>query len=84
MSKARIKKDDTVLVITGKYAGKQAKVLSVMPSKGKALVEGVNLVKKTVRRSEATPQGGIIEREALIDLSNLKAVASAESEKSSK
>lgn len=71
MSIARIKKDDTVYVIAGRDVGKTGKVLRVMPSKGKALVEGINIVKKTVRRSQTVPQGGIIEREAPIELSNL-------------
>ncbi len=71
MSIARIKKDDIVCVIAGKDLGKTGKVLRMMPSKGKAIVEGVNIIKKTVRRSQTVPQGGIIEREAPIDLSNL-------------
>ncbi|MFZ4394510.1 MAG: 50S ribosomal protein L24 [Kiritimatiellia bacterium] len=73
MSVARIKKDDLVIVITGIFAGQTAKVLRVVPGKGKAFVEGINVVKKSVRRSQATPQSkdGFIKREAPIDLSNL-------------
>lgn len=71
MSIARIKKDDMVYVTTGTDKGKTGKVLRVMPSKGTALVEGINIIKKTIRRSDAAPQGGIIEREAPIHLSNV-------------
>lgn len=71
MSIARIKKNDTVVVIAGADKGKTGKVLSVSPKKGVALVEGLNLVKKAIKRSEQTPQGGIVDREAPIQLSNL-------------
>lgn len=74
MSKARIKKNDTVLVIAGADKGKTGKVLSVSPKHGTAIVEGLHLVKKTIRRTEQTPQGGIVDRESPIDLSNLKPV----------
>jgi len=71
MSVARIKKDDTVIVITGIFAGQTGKVLRVLPGKGKAFVEEINVVKKAVRRSQTTPQGGFVKREAPVDLSNL-------------
>lgn len=71
MSIARIKKNDTVIVNKGECAGQISKVLRVLPKKGKAIVQGVNMIKKTVRRSEAHPNGGFIEREAPIQLSNL-------------
>ena len=71
MSIARIKKNDTVVVIAGADKGKTGKVLSVSPKKGTAIVEGLHLVKKTIRRTEQTPQGGIVERPAPIELSNL-------------
>lgn len=71
MSTARIKKNDTVIVIAGDCAGKTGKVLRVLPSKGKAVVEGLNKVKKAVKRSEVAPEGGFVEREAPIALSNL-------------
>ena len=71
MSIARIKKNDTVIVISGADKGKTGKVLSVSPKKGTAVVEGLHLVKKTVRRTEQTPQGGIVDKEAPIQLSNL-------------
>ncbi len=71
MSIARIKKNDTVIVIAGADKGKTGTVTAVFPKKGAALVEGLHMVKKTIRRTEQTPQGGIVEREAPIQLSNL-------------
>lgn len=71
MSTARIKKNDTVMVAKGESAGQTGKVLRVLPKKGKAIVQGVNVIKKAVRRSEAHPNGGFIEREAPVQLSNL-------------
>jgi len=72
MSKAKIKKGDTVVVIAGDDKGKSGKVLQVATESGRVLVEGVNLVKKHMQKSEDNPQGGIIEREAPIAISNLK------------
>ena len=71
MSVARIKKNDTVIVATGIFAGTTGKVLRVLPGKGKALVEGINVKKKAARRSQTNPQGGFTQSEAPIDLSNL-------------
>ena len=71
MSTARIKKNDTVIVEKGESAGQTGKVMRVLPKKGKAIVQGVNVIKKAVRRSEAYPNGGFIEREAPVQLSNL-------------
>jgi len=67
----RIKKDDDVVVIAGKDVGKRGKVLSVDPVKGRAIVEGVNMVRKAVKPSSTSPQGGLIDREAAIAISNL-------------
>jgi len=67
----RIKKNDTVVAVSGADAGKTGKVLEVLPARGRALVEGLNLRKKTLRKTQDTPQGGIVEKEALIALSNL-------------
>lgn len=71
MSIARIKKDDIVIAISGDDAGKKGKVLRVLPKKGKAVVQGLRIVKKAIRRSESTPEGGFVERETPIQLSNL-------------
>ncbi len=70
MSIARIKKNDTVIVASGVFAGKTGTVTSVDPRKGTAIVAGVNLRKKAMRRTERTA-GGIIEREMPIRLCKL-------------
>ena len=67
----KIKKDDTVLVLTGKDKGKTGKVLKVYPEKNRAIVEGRNLVKKHTKPSAKNTQGGIVEQEAPIHISNL-------------
>src|SRR3989344_8157891 len=69
-----IKRGDKVAVLTGKDKGKSGKVLHVFPQKGRALVEGINMVKKHVRKSQKNPQGGIIQQEIPIHLSNLSLV----------
>jgi len=71
MSVARIKKNDTVIAIAGESAGQTGKVLRVMADKGKAVVQGLNVIKKAIRRSQTSPNGGFVDREAPIDLSNL-------------
>ncbi len=71
MSIKRIKKGDEVVAVSGVNAGKKGKVLFVDSEKERAIVEGINLKKKTVRRSQDNPQGGIIDQEAPIALSNL-------------
>lgn len=72
MAKQKIKKGDTVLVIAGKDRGTRAKVLRVLPKSGKAIVERVNLMKKHTRPNpQRQVQGGILETEAPIQLSNL-------------
>jgi len=67
----RIKKDDQVKVIAGKDKGKTGKVMIVFPKKQRALVERINLVKKAQRRTQQNPQGGIVEIEAPIHISNI-------------
>lgn len=66
-----LKKNDTVLVIAGKEKGKKGRVLKVDRVKGRVLVESVNMVKKHMKPSQAYKQGGIIEREADLDRSNV-------------
>jgi len=70
----KIKKGDTVQVITGSDKGKQGRVLKVFPDKNKLLVEGVRLVKKHMRPTQDNPQGGILEKESLIHYSNVHIV----------
>ena len=70
--KLHIKKGDTVCVIAGDNKGQQGKVLKVEVSKQRAIVEGVNLVKKATKPNAQNPQGGIVEQEAPIHISNLQ------------
>jgi large subunit ribosomal protein L24 len=69
--KMHFKRGDEVVVLSGSHAGKRGKVLEVHVAKGRALVEGVNIVKKHIRKSEDKPQGGIVEREAPLHISKL-------------
>ncbi|MCC3376639.1 50S ribosomal protein L24 [Cohnella sp. REN36] len=70
-NKLHVKKDDNVIVITGKDKGKKGRVIAAYPRENRVLVEGVNLVKKHTRPSTNNPQGGIIEQEAPIHASNV-------------
>ena len=69
--KLHVKKGDTVKVIAGDDKGKVAKVLKVFPEKNRAIVEGVNVNKKHTKPNARNTQGGIVEQEAPIHLSNL-------------
>jgi large subunit ribosomal protein L24 len=71
MTKLHVKKDDTVVVITGKDKGKKGKVLVASPKDNKVIVEGVNIVARHTKPSGQGNQGGIIRREAHIDASNV-------------
>ena len=68
---SRIKKDDQVVVITGKDKGAKGRVLSVLREADRVLVEGVNKMKRHTKPTPKNPQGGIIEREQPIHLSNV-------------
>ena len=72
--KLHIKKGDTVYVNTGEYKGQKGRVLEVYPDSRRALVEGVNMVSKHTRPNNDNPQGGIIKKEAPVDISNLMLV----------
>ncbi len=69
-----VKKGDTVIVIAGKDKGKKGRVLAAYPKKERVLVEGINLVKKHTRPSQANPQGGIVTQEAPIHVSNVSLI----------
>ena len=71
MSTLKIKKGDTVKVIAGKDNNKEGKVLSVDVKNGKVIVEGVNMITKHSKPTQANPNGGIVQKEAPIDLSNV-------------
>lgn len=68
---ARIRKDDTVVVIAGKDKGRSGKVLKVLPDEDRVVVEGVNMVKRHTAPSVAHPQGGVIAKEAPLHASNV-------------
>ncbi len=70
----RIKKGDTVVVTKGRSKGKRGKVLKVLPKKKRVIVEKVNMIKKHAKPSQAHPQGGIVEMEGSLSLSNVMLV----------
>jgi large subunit ribosomal protein L24 len=76
MTKLKIKSGDTVQIIAGDHKGSEGKVLKVLIDKNKAIVEGVNMVKKHTKPSAQSPQGGIVEKEASIHMSNLSLLTS--------
>jgi large subunit ribosomal protein L24 len=67
----RIKRNDTVLIMGGREKGKKGRVISVYPSEDKLLVERVNIIKKHMKPSKKHTQGGIIEKEATLHISNV-------------
>jgi large subunit ribosomal protein L24 len=69
---SKLKKGDEVVVIAGDHKGSKGKILEVLRTKNRVLVEGVNLVKKHERKTQENPQGSIVEREASIHFSNVK------------
>ena len=71
MSMLKIKKGDTVKVIAGKDKDKEGKVIAVNQKDGKVVVEGVNMITKHMKPSAANANGGIVQREAMIDISNV-------------
>lgn len=66
-----VKKDDMVMVISGKDQGQKGRVIAAMPKNNRVLVEGVNMIKKHQRPSQGNPQGGILNQEAPIHVSNV-------------
>lgn len=74
MSKLHIKKGDTVYVNAGEDKGKTGRVLEVLVSKNRAIVEGINLASKSTKPNSKTPQGGIVKQEASVHVSNLNPV----------
>lgn len=71
MSVRKTKKNDIVVAVAGDERGKTGKVLEVFPARGRALVEGLNLVRKHLRKTQDRPQGGMADKEASMALSNL-------------
>ena len=76
-NKMHVKKDDTVLILSGNSRGNKGKVLEVSPKEGKVIVEGVNMVKKHVKPRKAGDPGGIIEAEAAMYAAKVQVVCPA-------
>ena len=74
MGKLKIKTGDTVRVIAGDHKGSEGAILQVFADKNKAIVEGINMVKKHTKPSAQNPQGGIVEKEAPMHISNLSLI----------
>jgi large subunit ribosomal protein L24 len=72
--KVRLKKNDLVEVTTGKERGKTGKILKVVPEKNQVLVEKVNMIKRHTRPSPTSGQGGIVEKEAALNVSKVKLI----------
>lgn len=76
MKKLKIKTGDLVRVIAGDHKGSEGKVVSLLINKNRAIVEGVNIVKKHMKPNSKNPQGGIVEKEAALHISNLSLITS--------
>jgi large subunit ribosomal protein L24 len=70
-AKFHVKKNDVVVVTSGAHRGSRGKVLQILTKKNRVLIEGVHLIKKAMRKSQDNPQGGIVEREGSIHISNV-------------
>ena len=70
--KCHVKKGDEVVVLAGKEKGKRGKIIAVSPKKQRVIVEGVQMIKRHMRKSQEHPQGAIVEREGTIHLSNVR------------
>jgi large subunit ribosomal protein L24 len=77
-----IKKNDEVVVLSGTQQGKRGKVLEVLRTRSRVIIEGVNLIKKSARKSQQQPQGGFVEREGALHISKVMLAAAYDSRKS--
>lgn len=82
--KSHIKRGDQVVVIAGSHKGKTGKVLELRPAKQRAVVEGVAMLKRHLKKSQENPNGAIVEREGTIHVSNLMTQATFDSSKRKK
>ncbi len=71
MHKFHVKKGDEVVVIAGTEKGKRGKIIEMLRSKERAIIEGVKMIKRHTRKNQANPQGAIVEREGTVHISNL-------------
>ena len=74
IAKLHVKKNDMVKIIAGKEQGKSGKVLRVFPEKGRVVVESLNVIKRHTRPNQLNPEGGIVEKEAPLSISNVMLV----------
>lgn len=81
--KIRLKKDDTVVVTTGKFKGETGKVVATHPKTNKVTVGGINVVKRHLKRDDRNPQGGVVEKTKPLPVSNV-AIVEPSSKKPSK
>lgn len=77
MSKFHVKKGDQVTVISGKEKGKSGKIIAVLTEKQRVVVEGLQMIKKHVKKSQQNPNGAILDREGSIHISNVKKAEAA-------
>jgi large subunit ribosomal protein L24 len=70
-TKFHVKRGDEVVVIAGTEKGKRGKIIQVVPKKERVIVEGINIIKKHIRRNQEHPEGTILEREGAIHISNV-------------
>ena len=80
-AKFHVKKNDEVVVLTGTQQGKRGKVLEVLRDRSRVIVEGVNFIKKSARKSQEQPQGGFIEREGALHISKVMLAAAYDGRK---
>ncbi len=81
-AKFHIKKNDEVVVLSGAQQGKRGKVLEVLRTRNRVIIEGVNLIKKSTRKAPNQPEGGIIEREGPLHISKIMLASAYDSRKS--
>ena len=75
MRKFHVKKGDEVVIIAGTEKGKRGKIIEVMRSKERAIIEGIKMIKRHTRKNQQNPQGAIVEREGTVHISNLMLAA---------
>jgi len=80
-AKFHVKRNDEVVVIAGSHKGKTGKVLEILPAKQRVRVEGVAMMKRHMKKSEANPNGSIVEREGSVHVSNLQLKAAYDASK---
>jgi len=83
-AKFHVKKNDEVVVLSGAQQGKRGKVLEVLRNRSRVIIEGVNLIKKSTRKSQNQPEGGIVEREGALHISKIMLASAYDARKGAK